>query len=127
MLGYERIPEKWKAGIPSLADTKFEFTQYSFNGIVSSTLARAEKIIVAAGGDGRPRVEVVIPVQSPKAPPLEQWDPGVPVARIEPDQAAWLEGRPGRARGGDLRDDEACRWGGRRGDARLRGVLRHPR
>ncbi len=88
MLGYERIPEKWKAGIPSLADTKFEFTRYSFNGIVASTLARAEKIIVAAGGTVGPE-EVAIPVQSPKAPPLEQWDPGVPVARVESDQPAW--------------------------------------
>jgi len=88
MLGYERIPEKWKAGIPALADTKFEFTQYSFNGIVASTLARAEKIILAAGGAVTSN-EVVIPVQSPKAPPLEQWDPGVPVARLDFDQAAW--------------------------------------
>jgi hypothetical protein len=88
MLGYERIPEKWKAGIPALADTKFEFTQYSFNEIVKSTLNRAEKIIVAAGGTVS-AAEVVIPVQSPKAPPLEQWDPGVPVARVEPDQPAW--------------------------------------
>jgi len=88
MLGYERIPETWKAGIPLLADTKFEFTQYSFNGIVASTLARAEKIIAAAGGTVGPE-EVVVPVQSPKAPPLEQWDPGVPVARIEHDQPAW--------------------------------------
>jgi hypothetical protein len=88
MLGYERIPEKWKAGIPALADTKFEFTQYSFNGIVASTLKRAEKIIVAAGGEVS-SAEVVIPVQSPKAPPLEQWDPGVAVARVEPDQPAW--------------------------------------
>jgi hypothetical protein len=88
MLGYGRIPEKWKAGIPSLADTKFEFTSYSFNEIVASTLRRAEKIIVDAGGTVGPE-GVVIPVQSPKAPPLEQWDPGVPVARVEPDQPAW--------------------------------------
>jgi hypothetical protein len=88
MLGYDRIPEKWKAGIPGLADTKFEFTRYSFNEIVKSTLARAEKIIVAAGGTAGP-AEVVIPVQSPQAPPLEQWDPGVPVGRVEFDQPAW--------------------------------------
>jgi hypothetical protein len=88
MLGYGRIPEEWKAGIPSLADTKFEFTSYSFNEIVASTLRRAEKVIVDAGGTVGPE-EVVIPVQSPKAPPLEQWDPGVPVARVEPDQPAW--------------------------------------
>jgi len=88
MLGYERIPERWKAGIPALADTKFEFTRYSFNEIVKSTLTRAEKNIVAAGGKVSPN-EVAIPVQSPKAPPLEQWDPGVPVARVEHDQPAW--------------------------------------
>jgi hypothetical protein len=88
MLGYEKIPEKWKAGIPGLADTKFEFTQYSFNEVVASTLARAEKVIVAAGGEVTPDA-VVIPVQTPKAPPLEQWDPGVPVARVEFDQPAW--------------------------------------
>ena len=88
MLGYERIPERWKAGIPALADTKFEFTRYSFNEIVRSTLARAEKNILAAGGAVGPD-DVVIPVQPAKAPPLEQWDPGVPVARVELDQPAW--------------------------------------
>jgi len=88
MLGYDRIPEKWKAGIPGLADTKFEFTRYSFEGIVASTLARAEKVIVAAGGEVTP-TEVVIPVQAPKAPPLEQWDSDIPVARLELDQPAW--------------------------------------
>ena len=118
MLGYERIPEKWKAGIPALADTKFEFTQYSFNGIVASTLARAEKVIVAAGGSVGP-AEVVIPVQSPKAPPLEQWDPGAPVARVEPDQPAWTwkgvwtadepknDAAPGKARRAAGPGDEA--------------------
>jgi hypothetical protein len=88
MLGYSRIPERWKAGIPALADTKFEFTSYSFDDIVASTLKRAEKVILAAGGTVDAR-DVFIPVQSPKAPPLEQWDPGVPVARLEFDQAAW--------------------------------------
>ncbi len=95
MLGYERIPEKWKAGIPGLADTKFEFTSYSFNAIVASTLTRAEKVIMAAGGTLGPD-HVLIPVQSPKAPPLEQWDPGVPVARVDLDQPAWSwRGAPG--------------------------------
>jgi hypothetical protein len=88
MLGYARIPEKWRAGIPALADTKFEFTSYSFDEIVASTLKRAEKVIVAAGGTVG-RDEVVIPVQAPKAPPLEQWDPGVPVRRVDFDQPAW--------------------------------------
>jgi hypothetical protein len=55
---------------------------------VASTLARAEKVIVAAGGSVGP-AEVVIPVQAPKAPPLEQWEPGAPAARVEADQPAW--------------------------------------
>ena len=88
MIGYERIPEVWRAGIPALADVKFEFTQYSFNGIVASTLARAEKVILAAGG-AVTADEVLIPVQAPKAPPLEQWDPGVPIARVEFDSPQW--------------------------------------
>jgi hypothetical protein len=88
MLGYERIPNTWKAGISALADTKFEFTSYSLNEIVASTLTRAEKVILAAGGSVGPD-EVLIPVQSPQAPPLEQWDPGVPIRRVEFDQPAW--------------------------------------
>ncbi len=32
---------------------------------------------------------MLIPVQSPQAPPLEQWDPGVPVLRVEFDAPAW--------------------------------------
>ncbi len=87
MLGYERIPEKWKAGIPALADTKFEFTPYSFEDIVASTMARAAKVVTAAGGTFGPS-EVVIPVQVPKAPPLEQWDPGVS-SRVELGNPAW--------------------------------------
>jgi hypothetical protein len=88
ILGYSKIPDEWKAGIPSMAKTKFEYTQYSFDGIVASTMARALKVIVGAGG----RVtdaEVVVPRQTPKAPPLEQWDSGVPTARVETDAPAW--------------------------------------
>ena len=50
MLGYNRIPEVWKAGIPAIADTRFSFTQYSFNQIVASTQARALKVVEGAGG-----------------------------------------------------------------------------
>jgi hypothetical protein len=102
ILGYGRIPAEWKSGIPAIADTKFEFTQYSFNGIVKSTEARALKVIAAAGG----RVsdtEVVVPRQSPKAPPLEQWDPGVPTARLDFDEPAWTW--TGRWRTGTHKND----------------------
>jgi hypothetical protein len=77
MLGYERIPEVWKAGIPALADKKFSYTRYSFNEIVASTLTRALKVVTAAGGTVT-ATEVVVPAQEPQAAPLERWDPGVP-------------------------------------------------
>ncbi len=88
MLGYDGIPERFKSGIPALAETKFEYTGYSFNAIVASTLARASKNVTLAGG-AVTATEVVIPVQPPVAAPLEQWDPGVPVARVELGDPAW--------------------------------------
>jgi hypothetical protein len=50
MVGYQAIPEVWKSGIPALADTKFEFTNSSFNDISKATLARALKVIQLVGG-----------------------------------------------------------------------------
>jgi hypothetical protein len=88
ILGYSRIPDAYKSGIAALADEKFEFTQYSFNEIVASTLKRAEKVIAGAGGEVTPG-EVVIPWQEPQAPRLEQWSSGVPLARLGPDAPAW--------------------------------------
>ena len=88
ILGYSKIPDVYKGGIAKLADVKFEFTEYSFNDIVASTLKRAEKVIVAAGGQVTAS-ELAIPVQAPQAPALEQWDSGVPVARLEFDAPAW--------------------------------------
>ncbi len=88
MLGYERIPDVWKAGIPALADTRFAFTQYSYNQIVASTQARVLKVVKEAGGKVTP-TEIEIPVQEPQAPPLEQWDIGVPLKRVELTEPAW--------------------------------------
>ncbi|MEZ5366058.1 MAG: hypothetical protein R2748_27925 [Bryobacterales bacterium] len=34
MLGYEAIPEQWKSHIPSIADKKFSYTDFSFDSIV---------------------------------------------------------------------------------------------
>ncbi len=88
ILGYEKIPETWKSGIPALADTRFAYTRYSFNEIVASTLARAMKVIEGSGG----RVtsgDIEIPAQAPQSPPLEQWDPGRPVQRIPYSDPRW--------------------------------------
>jgi hypothetical protein len=88
MIGYQAIPETWKSGIAKIADEKFDFTQYSFNSITDSTVARALKVIEMAGG----RVTanpVTIPYQAPKAARLEQWSPGVPDKIVRFDDAAW--------------------------------------
>jgi len=88
MLGYARIPERFRSGIPALADQQFQFTDYSFNDIVKSTEARALKVIRQAGG----RVtdaEVRIPVQPPRPAKLEQWNPGVPHRRLAVKDPAW--------------------------------------
>jgi hypothetical protein len=88
MLGYDRIPEVWKAGIAPLADKKFSYTRYSFNEIVASTLARAEKVIRGAGGKVTAG-EVEVPAQEPEAAKLEQWEPGVPIRHVDPVDPAW--------------------------------------
>jgi hypothetical protein len=88
MLGYDHIPDVWKAGIPAIADTRFAFTQYSFNQIVASTLARALKVVEGAGGKVA-ATEIEIPVQEPPAASLEQWDIGAPLKRVEVADPAW--------------------------------------
>ena len=69
----------WKAGIKGIADTRFSFTQYSFNQIVASTQARALKVVEGAGGKVSP-TEIEIPLQEPQAPLLEQWEIDAPRA-----------------------------------------------
>lgn len=88
MLGYDRIPAKFKTEMPAIENKKFSYTDYSFNDIVKSTEARALKIIRATGGRVT-AAEVVIKTQKPKAPKLEQWSPGIPDRRIAADDAAW--------------------------------------
>ena len=88
MLGYDRIPDKWKSGIPTIADQKFDYTNYSFNEIVASTMTRALKIVERAGG----RVtasDIVVPLEEPKAPALEQWAVDGPSALVESSNGAW--------------------------------------
>jgi hypothetical protein len=88
MLGYNRIPDSFKSGIPAIENTKFNFTDYSFNDIVKSTEARALKIIQMSGGKVTDQ-EVAVRVQKPRAPKLEQWNPGIPDRRLTFDDPAW--------------------------------------
>jgi hypothetical protein len=88
MLGYDAIPERWKGGLPGLADRKFAYTDYSFNEIVASTIARASTVIQRAGGSVT-ATNIVVPVQAPRPPQLEQWDMGIPDRRIGIEDPAW--------------------------------------
>jgi len=88
MLGYSRIPEVFRSGIPALAERKFDYTDYSFNDICASTLKRALMLVEQNGGKVTLK-DVYIPLQKPKAPKLEQWNPGIPYARIGAADPAW--------------------------------------
>jgi len=88
LLGFDRIPEVCKSGIAALADKKFAFTDYSFNDIVKSTEGRALKVIRMTGGKVGDD-SVTIRVQTPEAPRLEQWSPGIPDRKFGADDPAW--------------------------------------
>ena len=106
ILGYGRIPDVWKAGIPAIADTRFAFTQYSFNQIVASTQARALKVVQGAGGKVT-ATEIEIPDQEAKAPPLEQWNIDAPLKRVEFTEPGWVF--KGRFNDGSVK----LPWGGK--------------
>ncbi|MFN7929291.1 MAG: ADP-ribosylglycohydrolase family protein [Blastocatellia bacterium] len=88
MIGYDQIPDRWKSGLAAIADKKFQFTDYSFNSIVDSTIKRAHKVIASVGGKVTDS-EIIVPAQSPKAPKLEQWNPGVPEKFVQFNDPAW--------------------------------------
>ena len=89
MLGYKKIPDIWKSGIPAIADKKFSYTDFTFRTIVDSTEKRALALVQSTGG----RVEgdkVVVKTQKPKAPKLGIWDDyGSPVERIGVTDSRW--------------------------------------
>ncbi len=88
MIGYSKIPDQWKSGIPALADTKFQYTQSSLNDICRSTLERTLKLVKLTGGQVT-ETEIMIPQQSPMPAKLEQWDMGIPERRVAPKDPAW--------------------------------------
>ena len=89
VLGYDDIPEKFTAGIAAVADEKFNYTSYSLNDIVDSTVTRATALIERTGGsvDGG---MVNVRVQDPQQAPLEAWDDyGSVKEEIAFDDARW--------------------------------------
>jgi hypothetical protein len=101
MMGYARIPDEWKAGIPRLADKKFRYTNYSLNEIAQSTMTRALKVIAMAGG-AVAGDEITIPYQAPKPPALEQWTMGVADKMIAASDPAWRWKGEWAGKGGEV-------------------------
>ncbi len=88
ILGYDRIPDAWKAGIPKVQETKFLYTDYTLNNVIEATEKHALELIRRAGGSVSD-TDVIIPFQAPKAAEWEQWSPGIPDKRVATGDAAW--------------------------------------
>ena len=89
MLGYERIPDHWKSHIPSISKEKFRYTDFTFESIVDSTIARAVKLALRNGGKQEADT-LVIKTQAAKAAPFEDWKGRTaPRERISVSDARW--------------------------------------
>jgi hypothetical protein len=89
VMGYQKIPDEWKSGIPAIADKKFQYTEFSFNSIVDSTVKRAVAMAKRTGGS----VEgdnLIVKMQAAKPAKLDIWDNyGSPVERIASGDPRW--------------------------------------
>ncbi|MBL8217346.1 MAG: ADP-ribosylglycohydrolase family protein [Bryobacterales bacterium] len=93
MVGYERIPNEWKGGIARIANDKFRYTDFTFETIVDSTLARTIQLVTRTGGK-REGETLQVRTQRPKPAPLELWKGrATPKERVPLTDARWkLEG-----------------------------------
>lgn len=89
MVGYKRIPDEWKGGIPKIANDKFKYTDFTFRTIVDSTEKRALALVKANGGSVNGDA-VTVKMQAYKPAKFELWDDyGSPVERIATTDARW--------------------------------------
>jgi hypothetical protein len=74
-----------------IAESRFDFTDYSFNRVCVATRNHALDLIARTGGQITSE-EVVIPHQKPRPLRQEQWLPGVPDRLIGVEEDAWTWG-----------------------------------
>lgn len=89
MIGYRRIPDQWKSGIPAISGKKFSYTEFTFPGVVESTQRRAIALVNRHGGrlDGE---KLTVRVQEPRPYKLDLWDDyGSPAERIARTDPRW--------------------------------------
>lgn len=75
MLGYGKIPNEYRSGIPAIADQKFEYVKYSFNDLTPTCLRVARENIKRSGGYSKMvggREVLFIPLQYPVATKREE-------------------------------------------------------
>lgn len=70
MIGYDRIPDKWKPAIEKCVDIKFPFTSTSLSDANDITLSIMDNVILDNGGKEKDGV-YSIKVQTPRQVPLE--------------------------------------------------------
>jgi hypothetical protein len=89
ILGYKRIPDEWKSGIPAIANTKFRYTDFTFKTIVDST----EKRVIALAQKNGGKLEndrLTVRLQKPEPAKMELWDDyGSPVERVPVTDSRW--------------------------------------
>ena len=102
VVGYSGIPEEFKSGIDAIADEKFSYTDYTFNTIVSSTMARAVALVERHGGHVHGD-SITVKTQKPQPAEVELWDDfGTPVERVSIEDPRWTfsgEWESGQRRG----------------------------
>ncbi len=89
ILGYEKIPAHWKDGIPAIANTKFIYTNYTFEEISESTLKRAIQVIERSGGKREGDTLLLPPAGKVSPVTVETWSMGKPVLQADGSYEAW--------------------------------------
>src|SRR6218665_156554 len=82
ILGYNKIPAKWKLGLKEIEDMNFSYTTISLNKVYELSYKHALEMIKRNGGNVESN-DVVIKTQSPKTVRFEESFPGVyPLSKI---------------------------------------------
>ncbi len=94
MIGYDAIPDKWKAGLDRVEDMDFKYTTLSLNEVYDMSYRHALEMIRENGGTSASGT-LTIPLQEPVAVRMEQgfenhfpvraFSPGVPGGRLTPE------------------------------------------
>ncbi len=90
ILGFEKIPDTWKAGLAKMNDAKFLDSDYSLADVIKLTEKNALALITSVGGRAN-ESEIAIPSLKPTtdARKYQDWFTGIPDKRIPFTDAAW--------------------------------------